>query len=196
MKFFAKLVLGFLLTIGICGPASASTLYYNFELDVTDLVSGTNDLGLTDDSLIDVHLQLDNSVSGSGTDSDYTTHEPEDYTTLPLTVDDYVLEVTINGTTYDETMDIGYPDTGLGLGNWPYITVNLPSWDFHRLELWTADFKLYLDEDEGMILAALDNSWVVEGETVGSLSPVPEPGTLALFGIGLLSFVGIGRKRL
>ena len=81
-----------------------------------------------------------------------------------------------------------------------YIAVGIPNENYELIWSPAAPWQHYsktwsLDDSSFMVDAVAMGQYAVAGVRGLSISPVPIPGALVLFGSGLLGLVGVGRRR-
>jgi hypothetical protein len=207
LKQLSKFFLIFLLfTFGLTGIGNATSLQYDFIIGSYQGLAG-NPYGINIGSTVTVDVNFDgtqgwkepilpsspilssHSLSTvTGPDGEYTY---DSTFTLSLSFDTSTIE-------YSHTDDVGYsaPDYAT-----PIVTFNTNSstdplaWTFNTIDFYVEDTArnswIYIEVPQKndpivLELGASDGSW--------KASSIPEPATIALFGLGLLGFAGISRK--
>jgi hypothetical protein len=101
----------------------------------------------------------------------------------------YISDITGNGTTSDYSQDGTFTKNSTIFGNVDSL---------HNSYTGTSDITVNFNEDTShyfMFGAYGVAAGIVSSPTYSSTSPVPEPATILLFSIGLVSLAGISRKR-
>lgn len=189
-KDIVRFLISFFLIFMLFGStANATTINLDYSFSLT--TDGTNPYGLSAGDIVTVYTTLDDTEGYS--DSGYTTHTFSD-------------DPNFIGDTSDPSfaMSFDFGNTSFYQGDdddwsyWPAVSISDADGSISVIDfLWTADDDSSMvsigveNIGDPIILTAssMDGTWSITG------TPVPEPTTFTLFGLGLFTLAGICRKR-
>ena len=181
-QIIRSLLIVFLLTIGLTGIGNTATLTGTQTLQVTSINAG-NPYGLFAGSDVFVNYQID--TDQGYTDSGYSMHTFALNPFAPFNSSDssFLFDLTFGTVHYLGSTDDRW-------NYFPAITfntaVNPADWTVNTIDFYTID-----DSRQHWISIGIGPQG---GPIEVHAGPIPEPATLALFGMGLLSLAGISRK--
>lgn len=169
-KYIARFFISSFLVIMLFGTAANAETLSFYDYDLTLITDGTNPFGMNDGDIVTISITVD---SDSGiSDGGYTTHN---YATDG---DAFELSFSLGLEDFDETDDTLW-------SNWPAVSIS----DTDNL-VNVIDFGSIRDN----YLVSIGVAGAGDPITL-TVSTIPEPGTLILFGLGLFSLAGLQRKQ-
>lgn len=185
LKKTTQILIGILLAVVLASTANADTMTMDYSFVLS--TEGDNPYELITNDIVTASVTY-NQANGSGTaDSDRSMHYHENDA-------DFVFSLVLNNVTYTDADD-DWAST------WPTVTFLTPEWLIDAIDFETTDSTkeslVTIGTDTGTIVLTVVSTLEVNDPGYWSITgtPVPEPTTFALFGLGLFSLAGICRKR-